>query len=259
MRRGTFIARDPWTEELFQDELRREGRVTGCGGYGTLLPFVFCILAGGGLTVLPTPLQHTWLPDGLVTLGSVWILAGQVNLYRRVNQLWMEREGADMGEGSERGWGRGRVGGGAAEPPLHVWWALLPPPLDVVVGLRQVHFLARYWTEARSPLTRHPHTLSHLPSHPCENYQSTVVKTPIDQHRAALPVSVPCFAGEGGGVAPRHRRRGVVSLHRERAFHPEGVRDSALAVVLVHPGLERPARSTGACTDFGDFPIPRSV
>ena len=67
----------PPTEELFQDELRREGRVTGCGGYGTLLPFVFCIIAGGGLTVLPTPLQHTAVPDFFITLGSVWILAGQ--------------------------------------------------------------------------------------------------------------------------------------------------------------------------------------
>ena len=26
---------------------------------------------------------------------------------------------------------------------------LLPPPLDVVVGLRQIHFLARYWCERR--------------------------------------------------------------------------------------------------------------
>ena len=29
------------------------------------------------------------------------------------------------------------------------WWALLPPPLDVVVGLRQVHYLAKYWTARR--------------------------------------------------------------------------------------------------------------
>ena len=30
-------------------------------------------------------------------------------------------------------------------PPL----PLLPPPLDVVVGLRQVHYLAKYWTARR--------------------------------------------------------------------------------------------------------------
>ena len=32
---------------------------------------------------------------------------------------------------------------------MYAWWALLPPPLDVVVGLRQVHFLARYWAARR--------------------------------------------------------------------------------------------------------------
>ena len=121
-------------EELFQDELRREGRVTGCGGYGTLLPFVFCVLVGGGLTILPTPLRDSAAPEAFISAGSAWILAGQINLYRRVNELW-RRGGSEGGE--ER------------TPPLHAWWALLPPPLDVVVGLRQVHFLARYWTEVR--------------------------------------------------------------------------------------------------------------
>ena len=33
--------------------------------------------------------------------------------------------------------------------PVHAWWALLPPPIDVVVGLRQVHFLAKYWADVR--------------------------------------------------------------------------------------------------------------
>ena len=56
------------------------------------------------------------------------MLLGQVNLYRRVNELLAEDGGA---------------------PPLYAWWALLPPPLDVVVGLRQVHFLARHWAAVR--------------------------------------------------------------------------------------------------------------
>lgn len=41
--------------------------------------------------------------------GGAWILAGQVNLYRRINHLY-EREGKDA--------------------PLHSWWAALPPPFD---------------------------------------------------------------------------------------------------------------------------------
>lgn len=54
----------------------------------------------------------------------------QVNLYRRVNELCAEAKYA-----------MGLVDG----PVLWEWWALLPPPLDVVVGLRQVHFLSEYW------------------------------------------------------------------------------------------------------------------
>ena len=56
--------------------------------------------------------------DALIELGAAWILLGQVNLYKRVNELLAELPGG--------------------EPPVHAWWALLPPPLDVVVGLRQV-------------------------------------------------------------------------------------------------------------------------
>ena len=112
-------------EELFQDELKRTGKVTGCGGYGTLFPFVFLFLIG---------LSTSWIPvvneisGPCIEIGSIWILLGQVNLYRRVNELCKEE---------------------FQEEPLHSWWALLPPPLDVVVGLRQVHFLAKYWASIR--------------------------------------------------------------------------------------------------------------
>ena len=111
-------------EELFYDELTREGRATGCGGYGTLFPFVYSILLGGAGTLFDVPGS-----SALIEAGSVWILLSQVNLYRRVNEILSE-DGSD-------------------EPPLHAWWALLPPPLDVVVGVRQVHFLARHWARVR--------------------------------------------------------------------------------------------------------------
>mmetsp|Transcript_13670 Transcript_13670/g.41333 ORF Transcript_13670/g.41333 Transcript_13670/m.41333 type:complete len:295 (+) Transcript_13670:92-976(+) len=106
-------------EELFQYELQTTGKVSGCGGYGTLLPFAFGVLLGGPLALLHLP-PGEWL----LKAASLWILGGQVNLYRRVNEL-------------------------LPEPVLYEWWALLPPPLDVVVGLRQVHFLAEYWTDVR--------------------------------------------------------------------------------------------------------------
>ena len=180
-------------EELFQHELANEGKVSGCGGYGTLFPFVFGVLAGSTLEVAHIPGGAT-----LVEAAGAWILFGQINLYRRVNELVSRRgpllspsldtaasgsaaapapvevsslvEGAragsialesnsmassssssaaaaaptppsPLGEGSDLG-----------EPPLWAWWALLPPPLDVVVGLRQVHFLALYWAAERAEL-----------------------------------------------------------------------------------------------------------
>jgi hypothetical protein len=109
-------------EELFHDEIQKEGRATGCGGYGTLLPFVFLFLMGGATFWIP-PVSALCFQA-----GGLWILLGQVNLYRRVNEICKEEFG---------------------EEPLHSWWALLPPPLDVVVGLRQVHFLAKYWAARR--------------------------------------------------------------------------------------------------------------
>jgi len=111
-------------EELYQYELQNGQLVTGCGGYGTLLPFVFGILIG-------FPLQFLHIPGGetLVQAAGLWILLGQVNLYRRVNELCMEMKDELQID----------------EPPLYGWWALLPPPLDVVVGLRQVHFLSECW------------------------------------------------------------------------------------------------------------------
>lgn len=116
-------------EELFYDELRREGRTSGFGGYGTLILFSWCVVLGGLGTVAGVP--HA---DAIIDFGAVWILASQVNLYKRVNELLTEESA-----GAQR----------LEEPPLYAWWALLPPPLDVVVGLRQVHFLARYWAGVR--------------------------------------------------------------------------------------------------------------
>lgn len=115
-------------EELFHYELQTGNRkVTGCGGYGTLFPFVFGVLSG-------LPLSFLHVPGGELILqaAGAWILLGQVNLYRRVNELCSDESAKEEL--------------GLSEPPLYSWWALLlPPPLDVVVGLRQVHFLSEYW------------------------------------------------------------------------------------------------------------------
>lgn len=134
-------------EELFQHELQtnENGYVSGCGGYGTLFPFVFGILLG-----FPLSLLH--VPGGELILQSagLWILAGQVNLYRRVNELCFDDEAVrkELLSGLTLP-GEAKENNNDPEPPLHAWWALLPPPLDVVVGLRQVHFLSEYWRIVR--------------------------------------------------------------------------------------------------------------
>ena len=80
------------------------------------MAFSFAFLLGLGLSPVSPGLSAAAFAG-----GNLWILASQVNLYRRVNELYASK---------------------GSEPPLHPWWAVLPPPLDVVVGLRQVHFLA---------------------------------------------------------------------------------------------------------------------
>ena len=66
---------------------------------------------------------------------TVCILANSIGGCR-VNELCTESE--DM-----------KAELGLTEGPLVEWWAVLPPPLDVVVGLRQVHFLSEYWRVKR--------------------------------------------------------------------------------------------------------------
>ena len=128
-------------EELYQYELQSNKPVTGCGGYGTLFPFVYGVLIGFPLSLIPVDGS-----DIVLKAAAFWILAGQVNLYRRVNELCSSDSDVDNDD---------RVISAEMEklysdklnnePPLYEWWALLPPPLDVVVGLRQVHFLSEYW------------------------------------------------------------------------------------------------------------------
>ena len=134
-------------EELYQHELQTNpnGYVSGCGGYGTLFPFVYAIIVGFPLSFLHIPVG-----ESILQLAAFWILAGQVNLYRRVNELCFEDESIrrELLSGLTLP-GDDQDANDEAQPPLYAWWALLPPPLDVVVGLRQVHFLSEYWRVVR--------------------------------------------------------------------------------------------------------------
>jgi len=133
-------------EELYQHELQtnENGYVSGCGGYGTLFPFVYGFLVG-----FPLSLLHVPGGESILQLAGFWILAGQVNLYRRVNELCFEDETIRKELLSRLTLPGEDEDSNNVEPPLYAWWALLPPPLDVVVGLRQVHFLSEYWRVVR--------------------------------------------------------------------------------------------------------------
>lgn len=107
-----------------QEELRAyEGQ--GWSGNLCLLPFVL------GVTLPPllakfdpdVPPSFAWF----FLLGIVWIYIVQFRLYRKVNQLYREE--------------------GLPEP-LVVWWVFIPG-LNLVVGLRQIHFLSEYWARKR--------------------------------------------------------------------------------------------------------------
>ncbi len=58
-------------------------------------------------------------------VGVVWIYIVQFKLYRTVNELYRQ---AGMKE------------------PLVVWWIFIPG-LNLIVGLRQIHFLSQFWAK----------------------------------------------------------------------------------------------------------------
>lgn len=109
-------------EELFVYEMTKFGTAQGFGGPGTLGPFVFGLGLGPLAAFLGIPGGAAWS-----FLGVAWIYYTQYLLYKRVNELF-EAKGLDA--------------------PLHVWW-LIFPGFNLLIGLRQVHFLAKYWAIER--------------------------------------------------------------------------------------------------------------
>ncbi|WP_439346426.1 hypothetical protein [Vacuolonema iberomarrocanum] len=116
---------------MIQDELHR---YTGkdFSGAVALLPFVI------GVTLPPTlatfdPDVPSWFAWFFV-LGVVWIYIVQFRLYRTVNQLYRDA--------------------GLAEP-LELWWLFIPG-LNLLVGLRQIHFLSQYWMRLRGETKTDP-------------------------------------------------------------------------------------------------------
>jgi len=105
-------------------DLKSGKQPRGYGGFGTLGPFVYGCLLGpiAFLLHLPGGLQLSYL-------GIAFIYYTQFLLYDRVNELYREE---------------------GLEEPLPIWWTLpIFFPFDLIVGLRQVHFLSQFWYRKR--------------------------------------------------------------------------------------------------------------
>lgn len=120
----TFVLYYGWYKWIIQEELRK---YNGYGWSGTLclLPFVLGVAVPQIIDQLYPSLN--WV-SSLSLLGIVWIYIVQFRLYRTVNQLY-EREGL--------------------KKPLTVWWLFIPG-LNLIVGFRQIHFLALYWANKQN-------------------------------------------------------------------------------------------------------------
>lgn len=111
-------------EELLNMELQAGKEPRGFGGYGTLGPFTYGLILGSIAAILQLPGGINW-----ATAGIVFIYYTQFLLYDRVNELYREE---------------------GLEEPLTVWWCW--PfffPFNLIVGLRQVHFLSQYFYRQR--------------------------------------------------------------------------------------------------------------
>ncbi len=111
-----------WYKWIIQEELRRYNG-TGWSGTLCLLPFVLGVAVPQLLRIFDpdVPGWFGWFS----LLGILWIYIVQFRLYRTVNRMYRE---AGMKE------------------PLVVWWIIIPG-LNLIVGLRQIHFLSEFWAE----------------------------------------------------------------------------------------------------------------
>jgi hypothetical protein len=111
-----------WYKWIIQEELRRYNG-EGWSGTKCLLPFVLGVAIPQLLRIFDpdVPGWFGWFS----LLGIVWIYIVQFKLYKTVNALYLE---AEMKE------------------PLTVWWIFVPG-LNLVVGLRQIHFLSQFWAK----------------------------------------------------------------------------------------------------------------
>jgi hypothetical protein len=118
-----------WYKWIIQEELRR---YNGFGWSGTLslAPFLLGIAVPQALRIFDpdVPGWFGWFS----LLGIVWIYIVQFKLYKTVNQLYSQTQ---------------------MKEPLVVWW-LFVPGLNLIVGLRQIHFLSQFWAREQGIIVK---------------------------------------------------------------------------------------------------------
>lgn len=107
-----------------EEELRLRGQ--GKGAIFALGPFG--VLFGAALFAPPD------IAPALATGALAWIMSIQYSLYRRINTLYEQR---------------------GAPKPMQPHWVILPG-LNLLAGLRSLHFLAAYWSMERGECSDDP-------------------------------------------------------------------------------------------------------
>jgi hypothetical protein len=113
-----------WYKWIIQEELRTY-RGYGWSGTLCLLPFILGLVLPQAIYFL-NPEVGSWI-RWLSLLGIAWIYLVQFRLYRTVNQLYKQK---------------------GLPKPLVIWWIFVPG-LNLIVGLRQIHFLSKFWQQQR--------------------------------------------------------------------------------------------------------------
>lgn len=114
-----------------QDELKAHGERVWSGAV-CIIPFVL----GIALPLLLAAFDPD-VPGGFARfsfLGIAWIYVVQFRLYQEINRLYVAE-----------GW----------NPPLVSWWIVVPG-FNLIVGLRQIHFLSEYWARLSGVPTPDP-------------------------------------------------------------------------------------------------------
>lgn len=132
-------------EELLEMELEAGKEPQGFGGYGFLGSSACLLLLG--------PISYIFdIPGGTNNslLGVIFLYYTQFLLYDRVNKLYEEEENYNSTEVDVKNTS-------SKDKPLQAWWCLpIFFPFSLIVGMRQVHFLANYLYRKRGVLSSIP-------------------------------------------------------------------------------------------------------